>query len=54
MVVLLTIADVCKAISFSKAFIYSQIKTGNFPEPIKFGKCSRWKASEIYEWIDNH
>ncbi|TWV82040.1 AlpA family transcriptional regulator [Moraxella sp. VT-16-12] len=49
---LLKLTGVEKIISLKKDFIYSNIKKGLFQKPIKVGKASRWKMSEIQKWID--
>ena len=48
---LLKIAEVEKLIGFKKDFIYTRIKQGAFPKPIKFGKASRCRYSDIQNWI---
>ena len=39
---------------FSAKHIYHLIKTGQFPEPIKIGRASLWRVSDINEWLDSH
>ena len=36
---------------FSAKHIYSLIKLRQFPAPIKVGKASLWRLSDINEWI---
>lgn len=32
-------------------WFYKLISEGKFPKPIKLGRCSRWKQSEVKEWL---
>lgn len=32
-------------------WIYQLIKTNRFPAPIKLGRCSRWRKSEVEAWL---
>ena len=50
---LLTIKEVIQTVDFKKSTIYKFIKQKKFPKPLKFGKSSRWKKSEIEIWIKN-
>ena len=49
---LLRISDVMYIVGFSKPSIYRLIKDREFPKPLKIGRSSRWKRSEVLEWID--
>ncbi len=49
---LLRLGDVEKVVGFSKASIYKFMEDKGFPRPIKIGKSSRWKLSEVLEWIE--
>jgi len=49
----LTINDLVKNLNLSKATIYRKIKNKKFPPPIKQGKFSYWKKSDIEKWIKN-
>jgi len=44
---------VIQTVGFKKSTIYKFIKQKKFPKPLKFGKSSRWKKSEIEIWIKN-
>lgn len=37
----------------SKSTIYKLIADGAFPAPVKVGRRSMWKYSEILNWIDS-
>ncbi len=32
-------------------WFYKLIKDGEFPKPIKLGRCSRWTESEVKIWL---
>lgn len=48
---LVTFEEVQSRTGFRKSFIYSQIQKGEFPAPVKIGSSSRWKDSEISDWV---
>jgi predicted DNA-binding transcriptional regulator AlpA len=52
---LLDAAQVAEMLSLNKKTFYHFLKSeagGSFPKPIKFGeRLSRWKASEVEEWV---
>jgi excisionase family DNA binding protein len=35
----------------SDKWIYQLVKTKRFPAPIKLGRCSRWRKSEVEAWL---
>lgn len=39
---------------FSAKHIYHLIKTMQFPAPIKIGRASLWRVSDINQWLDSH
>ncbi|EEC7945082.1 helix-turn-helix transcriptional regulator [Escherichia coli] len=38
---------------FKKTAIYSWVKTGTFPQPVKIGRSARWSLEEVEAWIQN-
>ena len=48
---LLTIKEITNIIGFKQSTIYKFIKTNSFPKPIKIGRSSRWKLSDINNWL---
>ena len=62
---LLTQKKVCEIISFSnklkqdsldkqnitRAYLYEMLNEGSFPNPMKFGRTSRWLKSDIEKWL---
>ena len=39
---------------FSAMHIYHLINEGKFPAPVKIGRASLWRLSEINSWLDSH
>ncbi|OJW58058.1 MAG: hypothetical protein BGO57_12430 [Sphingomonadales bacterium 63-6] len=49
---LITIKEVMARTSLSRAHVYTLVKRGDLPAPIKLGaKCSRWSEQELDRWI---
>ncbi len=48
---LLAFAALSHYVSFGRSRIYQLINAGEFPQPIKVGKSSRWRKAEIDQWI---
>jgi excisionase family DNA binding protein len=46
----LTVREVAERLHVCRASIYLWLKR-DFPQPRKFGRTSRWRASELEEWI---
>jgi len=47
----LDLEEVERRLSLRKSFIYSQIRLGRFPKPVKFSRrAARWVLAEILEW----
>ena len=34
-------------------FFYKLIKNGQFPKPVKLGRSSRWRKSEVEAWMQD-
>lgn len=48
---LLKVHEVAALVGFSKSWVYQEIRTGNFPPPIYFGRIARWDIEDIDAWI---
>jgi excisionase family DNA binding protein len=46
----LTVKEVAERLHVCRASIYLWLR-GDFPQPLKFGRSSRWRAAELEEWI---
>lgn len=50
-----TAKDAARGITgFSAKHIYHLINEGKFPAPVKIGRASLWRLSEINKWQDSH
>lgn len=38
-------------VKFSKSKIYKDFESGRFPRPVKAGRTSLWRASDINAWM---
>jgi len=36
---------------FSRSYLYGRIADKTFPAPIKIGKSSRWRRTQVLRWI---
>jgi len=46
--------EVEEIVGFKKSKLYLMVAEGSFPAPLRLGKRSiRWKASDIYKWIES-
>lgn len=50
---LLYLAEVEFQTGFRSSFLYQLMKEGKFPKPVKIGAASRWRESQVQEWIHN-
>jgi len=46
----LTVKEVAEQLHVCRASIYGWLKQG-FPQPVKFGRASRWRLTELEEWL---
>jgi prophage regulatory protein len=49
---LLKLRHVLEVTALSRATLYRMMEQGAFPRPVKFGRASRWVASEIAGYIE--
>ena len=41
-------------LSVSRSSIWSWVKEGTFPKPIKLGKnCTAWNADDVHAWVQS-
>lgn len=50
---LLNRKQVCNVLSLSRATLYRKIKNGLIPKPLKDGRSSKWKESDLQPYIDS-
>lgn len=49
--VCLTVKEVAQLLRVSTRHVWSLVKQGNFPDPIRLGKCVRWRKEDIERLI---
>lgn len=51
---LITIAEVCRYIGFSRATVYRWLDdpANTFPRPLKFERGIRWRLADLEAWED--
>ncbi len=41
-------------LSVSRSSIWSWVKDGSFPKPIKLGKnCNEWNSEDVHAWVQS-
>lgn len=50
---LINLDEVERITGFKSSYIYSQIQRRLFPQPVKIGTASRWRESQVQQWIHN-
>ncbi|HCI4281264.1 MULTISPECIES: helix-turn-helix transcriptional regulator [Klebsiella] len=48
---LIDMAFITSLLKMTDKWIYKLIKDGSFPKPIKLGRSSRWRKSEVESWL---
>lgn len=48
---ILRLPEVINRVGLSKSPIYARIKRGEFPAPVKLGRVSGWRESDIQRFI---
>lgn len=51
-VAFLDISDVCAAARMSASWIHDEVRSGRFPQPMRFGqRCTRWRSADVRDWL---
>lgn len=40
-------------VSMSRRWIYRAASAGDFPTPVKIGRATRWRRTDLDEWIES-
>ncbi|MGE1621504.1 helix-turn-helix transcriptional regulator [Enterobacter hormaechei] len=48
---LIDMTFITSLLQMTDKWIYKLIKDGSFPKPIKLGRSSRWRKSEVESWL---
>jgi prophage regulatory protein len=50
---ILRLPEVCDAVGVRRSAIYSMLRHGEFPAPLRVSRqCIGWRESTIREWLD--
>ena len=49
---LLTVEQVSQFVGLGVRTVWSKVSAGEFPRPVRIGRATRWRRSEILRWID--
>lgn len=44
-------SEILKYLPFKKTKLYSMVKSGEFPAPVKIGVMTCWRCESIHEWL---
>jgi len=50
---IINLGEVMLRTGFMKTAIYSWVKKGTFPQPVRIGRSARWSLEEVEAWIHN-
>lgn len=50
---LINLSEVMLRTGFKITAIYSWVKKGTFPQPVRIGRSARWSLEEVEAWIQN-
>ncbi len=50
---LIDLNEVMLITGFKKTAIYSWVKSGEFPHPVRIGRSARWSLEEVEAWIQS-
>ncbi len=48
---LLTVEESATAIAMSTRWLWRATSAGDFPQPVRIGRATRWRRSDIEEWV---
>lgn len=38
----------------TRSTIYSKVRAGTFPQPVKLGsRCTRWRSGDVNKWLES-
>ncbi len=50
--VLLSADEVAAMLGVSERTLWRLLSAGKVPQPVRFGRSTRWRAAEVADWID--
>jgi prophage regulatory protein len=48
---LLTVRDVARILRVSTRTVHRLVETGEFVKPLRIGRSTRWRASDVLDWL---
>ena len=49
---LLSADEVAAMLNISERTLWRLLSAGKVPEPVRFGRSTRWRLSDVREWIE--
>lgn len=50
---LLTVEQVAQLTTLGVRTVWSLVSEGSFPRPVKIGRATRWRRSQVMAWVDS-
>jgi excisionase family DNA binding protein len=50
---LLTVEQVAQLTTLGVRTVWSLVSEGSFPRPVKIGRATRWRRSQVMSWVDS-
>lgn len=47
----LTVENILARFQMSRASLYRAVSRGEFPAPVKLGRSTRWRVSDVDAWV---
>lgn len=48
---LVNVREACRFLGIARASLYRLLKAGNLPRPVKLGRSTRWRVSDLQSWV---
>jgi len=48
---LMRMPQVLEVVPIAESTVWKYVKQGTFPRPVRLGRCSVWKESEVQAWL---
>jgi len=48
---LISIKEICKRLGYSRHWVYQRVRSGEFPQPIRLGRETKFVESEFNAWM---
>lgn len=50
---LFTADETAAYVRMSRRWVYRAVSAGEFPAPVKIGRATRWRRSDLDQWVEN-